>query len=811
MSGIPISRRDFLLLLGYGLVTLALGSFMRLDYLGVLKKLSSPPLASAQSSGSWSLGQKNTTIVAIHAALLPSGKIFYLAGSGFHGGRKYGPFEARILDLNTGSEQNLQQSEDLFCAGQCNLPNGNVLLVGGTLLYDTDINNCNGFWHGLKSAYEAGESPASVVKVSSMAHGRWYPTCVTLSDGKVFTVNGFDEYGIHNRLVEVYDPSTKSWTKSFDPSTSNTYCVGGQETACPGAGSPCYGSPNNGVATNTGIYPRAHLMPSGLVVTCSSSHNNGVRTWDPSTGQWKFIGSTLTKRDYGTTFLLPLNNNVSERGKILLVGGSPSNSTTDPAITTVEIIDFNAGSSTSPVIRTVASISKRRKYLNPVILPNGKCVIFSGSEVGTSQYVNFPEMFDPVTETWTNLPAATVPRSYHGVALLLPDGRVWTAGSTPSKGVWELRTELFSPGYYFEARPTISGIPTVGNYGGTIVIPTSDAPNINSVSLLRLGSQTHHYDPDSRLIWLQIVSSNSSSVTVSAPVNARLAPPGYYMIHVLNSSGVPSVAQIIKIPGLSTGDTTPPSQVTGLTVTPVSSTQLNLAWTANTETDFDHYNVYRGTTAGFAVNTATATPVGQPTTNSFSNTGLAASTTYYYKVAAVDRSGNIGALSTEASGTTNTTTTTIFYNVAIPGNSSVELRSGANVRGGEEAATASSLLIGKSLKSWKVRLRRRSNPSGNITAKVRRTSDDAVVATFSQTIDSRTLSTSFAEYTFTLTTPYIIASGDRILIEYSGRQAVQIEIWAEDKFDSTNTRSVEFTTSYLGINSSDITGTMQST
>ena len=130
------------------------------------------------------------------------------------------------------------------------------------------------------------------------------------------------------------------------------------------------------------------------------------------------------------------------------------------------------------------------------------------------------------------------------------------------------------------------------------------------------------------------------------------------MIHVLNPLGVPSVAKIIQIPGTGTGgDLTPPSKVLGLTVTPISSTRLDLAWTTNPEPDVAHYNVYRGTTAGFAVNTATDTPLAQPTGNSYSNTtGLTESTTYYYKVAAVDTSANIGILSDEGSGTTGDST-----------------------------------------------------------------------------------------------------------------------------------------------------------
>ena len=91
----------------------------------------------------------------------------------------------------------------------------------------------------------------------------------------------------------------------------------------------------------------------------------------------------------------------------------------------------------------------------------------------------------------------------------------------------------------------------------------------------------------------------------------------------------------------------------GLTVTPISGSQIDLGWTTNPEPDVAHYNVYRGTTAGFAVNTATDTPLAQPTGNSYSDTtGLTESTTYYYKVAAVDNAANIGILSDEGLGTT---------------------------------------------------------------------------------------------------------------------------------------------------------------
>ena len=225
------------------------------------------------------------------------------------------------------------------------------------------------------------------------------------------------------------------------------------------------------------------------------------------------------------------------------------------------MLDFNASSTSTPVRRSVSPLAYRRKYLAPVILPDGKLLVLGGAEDSNMTPVYIPEIFDPVSETWqSNLPPASIPRVYHCVALLLPDGRVWNAGGNPNHGIWRPETQIFSPPYFFAGtRPTISGNPTVGGYGSSITIPTPDAAAITSVSLVRLMATTHHYDANQRLVWLQITGRGSSSITVSAPINANIAPPGYYMIHVLNSSGVPSVAKIIAIPGTAQPpDTNPP-------------------------------------------------------------------------------------------------------------------------------------------------------------------------------------------------------------------------------------------------------------
>jgi hypothetical protein len=668
-----ISRSEFLKLLGAGGTVLLFGWFTGGGSLiSLLNKYmngaggvgsstsSTTQLAYAQSSGSWLPVKSSTSTVAIHIALTPTGKIFYLAGSGWNLNNRNGPYQARLLDPVIGTDTNVPLSKDLFCAGQCQLPNGNILLCGGTATYENDINNCDGRWHGARSAFEFDVTTGTLVEQAPMKTGRWYPTLVTLPDGRIIVVSGMDDLGSYNYLAEVYDPVSKSWSISYDPFSTNMYCVG-EDSTCPGAGSPCFGGPNQGTAPWLSLYPRMFLLPSGLVYT--SSQREQLFLFDPSTGRWTSVGRSSfgQYRDYGTSILLPLQNSSLERGKVIVVGGSSSN--TAPATNVVEVHDFNQGTSTSPNIRRVAPLNQGRKYPLPIILPNGKLVVFGGSTQGNENPVYVPEMFDPENESqgWVNLPAATVPRGYHGTALLLPDGSVWTAGSTPQSTVSELRIEIFRPSYFFSAtaRPTISDAPTVGGYGTSITIPTPDAANVARVSLVKTGCTTHHYDTDMRLIWLPITNSTTNSVTVAAPINANIAPPGYYMIHILDSSLVPSTAQIIKIPGTG-ADTTPPAKVTGLSVTTASgsagSSQLNLAWTANTEPDLNHYNIYRGTTQGFAVFPGTTAPVATPTTNSYFDTGLSASTTYYYKIAAVDNAGNIGNLSDEASGITTTAT-----------------------------------------------------------------------------------------------------------------------------------------------------------
>ena len=185
-----------------------------------------------------------------------------------------------------------------------------------------------------------------------------------------------------------------------------------------------------------GYYPRMHVLPSGKVPVVGFPEP--MRNYNPADGKWAWLGTSSLYRHYGTSFLLPLQNTTSEKGKIIIIGGSSDGP--DFATTSVEKIDFTT---TTPTVTQIAPLTYRRKYLLPVILPNGKCVVFGGSEKHWDLPTNIPEMFDPQTQTWQLLPTASIDRVYHSVALLLPDARVWLAGSTKGEDVWESSNGTF--------------------------------------------------------------------------------------------------------------------------------------------------------------------------------------------------------------------------------------------------------------------------------------------------------------------------------------------------------------------------------
>src|SRR5262249_51217394 len=159
---------------------------------------------------------------------------------------------------------------------------------------------------------------------------------------------------------------------------------------------------------------------------------------------------------------------------------------------------------------------------------------------------------DPGTNTFAPAGANSFARLYHSNSLLLPDASVALLGGNPVRGSYEQRIEIYRPSYLFKldgsaaTRPAIRGVsPGPQPLGGTFHGQTADAADIASVALIRPGAPTHAFDMEQRLVGLSY-TAGAGVLNVTAPPNGNIAPPGYYMLFILNSAGVPSTARFVQ-------------------------------------------------------------------------------------------------------------------------------------------------------------------------------------------------------------------------------------------------------------------------
>jgi plastocyanin len=250
---------------------------------------------------------------------------------------------------------------------------------------------------------------------------------------------------------------------------------------------------------------------------------------------------------------------------MILGGGNPPQQTT-------EIIDLSG----SLQWQAGPLMSKARIQLNATILPNGRVLVMGGSSVNddeTTASLN-ADLFNPATNTFSPAGANTIPRVYHSGSLLLPDATVMLAGGNRTRGFYQPSIEIYSPAYLFNAdgtpatRPVIGATPDAIGYGQTFQIQTTDAATVQSIVLARPGAQTHAFDMEQRLVKMSF-TTGSDILSVTAPPNGNIAPPGYYMLFILNSAGVPSYAKFVQ---LSASVNQPP---TASIVTPASNVTVN--------------------------------------------------------------------------------------------------------------------------------------------------------------------------------------------------------------------------------------------
>ena len=236
-------------------------------------------------------------------------------------------------------------------------------------------------------------------------------------------------------------------------------------------------------------------------------------------------------------------------GKIMKSGTSADSQEIGVAAKTTYVLDTTAS---SPAWKQTPSMAYARCFINQTVLPDGT-VLATGGETdkngGTiANAVYQAELWSPISQTWTSMAAMHTPREYHGTALLLPDGRVLESGMGADFGnvTDEKSAEFYSPPYLFKgAGPSITLAPAQISYGANFSISTDGSP-ISTAVLIRTGAVTHFFDQNTRYVPLSFTPV-SGGLTLSAPAGPNFAPPGFYMLFIVNSSGIPSIAPIVQL------------------------------------------------------------------------------------------------------------------------------------------------------------------------------------------------------------------------------------------------------------------------
>jgi hypothetical protein len=444
-----------------------------------------PPEPQA-SRGEWS-EPFAWPIVAVHLHLLPDGRVLSFGRIG----------QPQLWDPSTGAFTELPVSTNIFCAGHTFLADGRLLVAGGHISED----------HGLPATTLFNFATGAWTEAAPMATGRWYPTTTTLPDGRVLVMAGGDQNGLPASVPEIWDGT--SWT-SLDAA----------DRVLP-------------------YYPRAFVAPNGKIFYAGELQQSSYL--DVSTGTWTPVAASLYgDREYGSAVMY-------RPGKVLIVGGSGTPS--GPPTATAETIDL---ADASPAWHFTGSMASARRQFNVTLLPDGRVVATGGTSapgftdpVGA---VHAAEAWDPATGQWTTWASNAVNRVYHSTTILLPDGRLLHAGSGDGGFLpRELSGELFSPPYLFHGpRPAIASAPAVVTYAERFFVETPDAGTVVAASWVRLSSVTHAFDQNQRYVPLDL-ERTPGGVTVTAPVNPNVAPPGHYMVFLLNGDGVPSVAKIVQV------------------------------------------------------------------------------------------------------------------------------------------------------------------------------------------------------------------------------------------------------------------------
>ena len=489
----------------------------------VIKRASKNPAVSGQWGSPIPLG-----MVPIHAALLNTGQVLfwqYLNGQSQYPGTiaiLFNPANNQVTNIPTAP------TADFFCAGNTHLADGRVLIDGGL------TGPLGEGVYGSPSATIFDPATGAFTTIPDMNWARYYPTNTSLPDGTQLVMSGENQYGSIVQQLEVYNPATNLFTAL--PYSANLPMASGQAA--------------------WEDYPRNFLLGSGNVLVTNQNLFSFV--FSPTTNTWSSqynLNNPYRGHDTGVVLPSPAGA-ANPLEQVMIIGGGENQG---PYANT-EVIDFTQP---NPTWQYGPSMNVARHDMNAILLPDGTILVVGGAGQ-TGEYddpIVYPEIYSPVTNSWTeSANGQKGNRTYHSTALLLPDGRVISAGSD-SGNIYQSYAEIYSPPYLFNgAQPTITSAPGTIGYNTTFTITTPNDASISNVAFIREDATTHADHMDQRMLNLVFSDLGNNTLQVTAPANSNLAPPGYYMLFIVNSSGVPSVAAVMRIASPNVSTTPPPTQ-----------------------------------------------------------------------------------------------------------------------------------------------------------------------------------------------------------------------------------------------------------
>lgn len=487
-----------------------------------------------------------------HSIVLPTGKVLLFSASL----RKKGNASRAVLydpATETGKEVPPPVDErtglpyNIWCAGQTLLSNGSVLVVGGNGAY---VDSAAGTgWKGIPEVFTFNPFDETWTTQPTMVKPRWYPTLVPLEDGRVMIYGGW----VDSKAAEPYQKDIEIFTPSADPGGIGSLSAPITSTR------------------NPGLYSPMTVLPDGDVL------HAGVREGDVAvldvdglgdgTADWHKPRFSIDRRYWGA-------HAVRYEGPgdftLVKVGGAAKVDGSDKAVQReVAVIDLENPTAEE---RLGPPLVTPRAHVNSVILPDGGLLAVGGGigsgtdERGrTSSLYAEPvfqaELLAPGATAWTPVASQRNPRTYHSTAVLLPDGSVLSAGDDRD-GIGTSDAdpmEVYRPPYLFGgARPEIAAAPTAVPYGESFRVATDQAASVTRAVLIAPGAVTHSTDMNQRSVVLETAPDGARALTLTAPSDPGVAPPGYYMLFLVDEDGTPSEARFIRLGAGAVASPVPP-------------------------------------------------------------------------------------------------------------------------------------------------------------------------------------------------------------------------------------------------------------